>query len=247
MTLKILSLDIETAPALVYTWGLWDQNIGLNQIVEQVRVLCVAAKFLDEKKVHFFSEWGDGHQGMLQKIHDLMSEADVIMTWNGDRFDIPHLHREFLEAGMEPPTPSKSIDLMKVVKREFKFMSNKLENISNRLALEGKIKHSGFDLWTSVMGGDVKAQKKMEVYNKRDVTLLEDVHDIIHPWIRLYPPVSLHEGNGPLACPKCGGTKSQRRGYYYTQVSRFVQLQCQDCKSYYRMSAADGRIKTRAL
>lgn len=247
MTLKILSLDIETAPALVYTWGLWDQNIGLNQIVNQTRVLCVAAKFYGEKKVYFYSEWNDGHDGMLKGIHDLMSEADVIMTWNGDNFDIPHLHREFLEAGMEPPAPSKNLDLMKIVKREFKFMSNKLENISNRLSLEGKIKHSGFDLWTGVMGGDPKAQKKMEVYNKRDVTLLEDVHDIIHAWIRLYPSVLLHEGGDEHACPKCGSSKRQRRGYYYTQVSRFLRYQCTDCRSYYRVAAVDARVKVRAL
>jgi hypothetical protein len=247
MTLKILSLDIETAPAVVYSWGLWDQNIGLNQIVEQVRVLCVAAKFLDEKKIHFFSEWDDGRKGMLEGIHELMSQADVIMTWNGDRFDIPHLHREFLEAGMAPPAPSKTIDLMKVVKREFKFMSNKLENIANRLSLEGKIKHSGFDLWVGVMKGDPDSQKQMKVYNKRDVTLLEDVHDIIHPWIRLYPPVPLHEDGDENSCPKCGSDVRTRRGFYYTQVSRFLKYQCGDCKSYYRVSTADARIKTRAV
>lgn len=247
MTLRVLSLDIETAPALVYTWGLWDQNIGLNQIVEHVRVLCVAAKFLDEKKMHFYSEWGDGHEGMLQKIHALMSEADVIMTWNGDRFDVPHLHREFIEAGMEPPAPSKSIDLMKIVKREFKFMSNKLDNVTRRLDFEGKVKNSGFDLWIGVMKGDPKAQKEMEQYNKGDVTCLEDVHDIVHPWVRLYPAVTLYENGDENACPKCGSSDGTRRGFYYTQVSRFVRFQCRDCKSYYRVSTVDARIKTRAV
>lgn len=247
MTLKILSLDIETSPAVVYAWGLWDQNIGLNQIVNPTRILCVAAKFLDEKKIHFFSEWDDGHIGMLQGIHDLMSQADVIMTWNGDNFDIPHLHREFLEAGMPPPAPSKNLDLMKVVKKEFKFMSNKLENIADRLSLEGKIATSGFSLWTGVLAGDPKAQKEMERYNKRDVTLLEDIHDIIHAWIRLYPSVSLYEDLDENACPKCGSDKRTRRGYSYTQVSRFVKFQCKDCNSYYKTTTSDKRVKARAL
>lgn len=247
MTLKILSLDIETAPAVVYAWGLWDQNIGLNQIVEPVRILCVAAKFLDEKKVHFYSEWDDGHDEMLQKVHDLMSQADVIMTWNGDQFDIPHLHCAFLEAGMPPPAPSKSIDLMKIVRREFKFMSNKLENIADRLGLEGKIKHNGFELWTGVLNGDPEAQRQMRRYCKRDTTLLEDVHDILHPWIRLYPPVSLYENGNKNACPKCGGSNFTRRGYTYTQISRYARFQCKDCKSYFRESTADSRISTRAV
>ncbi len=29
---KILVLDIETAPIVAHVWGLFDQNIGLNQI-----------------------------------------------------------------------------------------------------------------------------------------------------------------------------------------------------------------------
>ena len=47
---KILSLDIETAPAKVYCWGLWDQNIGINQIVEDGYVLCWCAKWIDKKE-----------------------------------------------------------------------------------------------------------------------------------------------------------------------------------------------------
>lgn len=201
---------------------------------------------MDEKKVHFYSEWEHGRKEMLKKAHALLSEADVIMHWNGDSFDIPHLNREFLEAGMEPPAPYRSLDLMKIVRREFKFMSNKLDNVTQRLDLGGKIK-TDFELWIGVMDGDPKSQKQMETYNKRDVTLLEDVHDIVHPWIRLYPPVSLYEGGDANACPKCGSSDRTRRGHYYTQVSRFVRFQCRDCKSYYRVSAADARIKTRAV
>lgn len=246
MTLKILSLDIETAPATVYAWGLWDQNVGLTQIVKHSRVLCFAAKFLDEKKIHYYSEWKHGREEMLRMAHELLSEADVIMHWNGDSFDIPHLNREFLEAGMPPPAPYRSLDLMRIVRREFKFMSNKLDNVTQRLDLGGKIK-TDFELWLGVMDGDPKCQKQMETYNKRDVTLLEDVHDIIHPWIRSYPAVSLYEGSGENACPKCGSHDAVRRGYAYTQVSRFARFQCRGCKSYFRVSAADSRIKTRAV
>ena len=30
---KVLVYDIETAPILGHVWRLWDQNVGLNQIV----------------------------------------------------------------------------------------------------------------------------------------------------------------------------------------------------------------------
>ena len=32
--MKILLLDIETTPMQVYAWGLWDQNISIDQIIK---------------------------------------------------------------------------------------------------------------------------------------------------------------------------------------------------------------------
>jgi len=43
---KVLILDIETAPIEAFTWGLWDQNVGLNQIKADWTVLSWAAKWL---------------------------------------------------------------------------------------------------------------------------------------------------------------------------------------------------------
>jgi len=52
---KILFLDIESAPSRVYTWGLFNQNIALNQIEEPGYTLCWAAKWFGKKKMLFSS------------------------------------------------------------------------------------------------------------------------------------------------------------------------------------------------
>jgi len=57
---RILVLDIETSPNLAWVWGMWDQNVGINQLVESQTVLCFAARWLGEKKVHFHSVHQDG-------------------------------------------------------------------------------------------------------------------------------------------------------------------------------------------
>ena len=36
--MKILGLDIETAPNTAHVWSLWKQNIAINQIVNTGRV-----------------------------------------------------------------------------------------------------------------------------------------------------------------------------------------------------------------
>src|SRR5271165_7266283 len=48
---KILVLDIETSPIVSYTWGLFDQNIGLEQIVQESNILSVAVKWLGDNRV----------------------------------------------------------------------------------------------------------------------------------------------------------------------------------------------------
>ena len=60
--MRLLFFDLETSPNLVYTWGLFNQNIGINQIVEPTRVLCFGAQWLGESKVHFRSVHHNGRE-----------------------------------------------------------------------------------------------------------------------------------------------------------------------------------------
>ena len=43
---KILLYDIETAPIQAYVWGLWDNNVALNQIETDWYILSWSAKWL---------------------------------------------------------------------------------------------------------------------------------------------------------------------------------------------------------
>ena len=136
--MKILLLDIECAPNLATVWGIWQQNVALNQLLESSYTLCYAAKWYGESKIMFDSIYKTDRKTMLKSIHALMEEADVIVHYNGLRFDIPMLNKEFLEAGMHPPSPVKHIDLLRVVKSNFRFVSNKLDYVSQRLGLVPK-------------------------------------------------------------------------------------------------------------
>jgi DNA polymerase elongation subunit (family B) len=104
--MKILLLDIETSPHSAYVWGLFKQTINLAQIQETGRVLCASYKWLGEKHTHFVGEWEHGAVGMLDVLHRVMEDADVIITYNGNRFDLPTLNKEFLLFGFKPPATS---------------------------------------------------------------------------------------------------------------------------------------------
>lgn len=226
---KILFLDIETRPMRGYFFGLRDQNIGLNQVEQFGSTSCVGAKWGGSREIMFFSDWQDGHKGMLEAVHALWQEADAICGYNNDKFDNKKLRGEFIKAGIEPPGPTTSIDLYKTVKSQFGFDSNKLDHVAQILGLGAKVKHSGFDLWLGVENGDPKAQAMMERYCKQDVRLTEKVYHKIRPFIVNHPHLGFVS---PIACGACGSIRTQKRGVRRTKAMFIERVHCQECGSW---------------
>lgn len=229
---RILFLDIETKPSIAHVWSFFDVNVGLNQVIEHGGTICFGAKWKGERQMLFHADWLDGHQAMVEAAHRLFCEADAIVTYNGDRFDLPKLRGEFLLAKLPPPPPLTSIDVYKSVKK-LGLTSNKLAHVGPLLTGEGKIKHEGHELWVKVMNGDPKAQTKMERYCSQDVKLLERVYNRVLPYVVQHPHMA---GIGRDCCGACGSSRTQARGFRRTKASFIQRLQCQACGSW-----QDGR------
>lgn len=239
--MKILVLDIETVPSSGYHWGLFDQNIGLNQLIQEGEVICWAAKWVGELPVSFGAKWEqDDPEEFLRAMWVLLDTADVVVHFNGKSFDIPHLNRAFLQAGFPPPSPYKQVDLLLVARKQFQFISNKLAHITAALGIGHKMETGGFELWLGVMRGDAAARAKMKKYNKQDVRITEALYLKLLPWIPGHPNRRLYDG--PEGCPVCEGTHLQKRGFAYTTASRFQQWQCRDCFGYFRTNKRDRGV-----
>ncbi|TVZ01243.1 hypothetical protein EAS64_33735 [Trebonia kvetii] len=241
--LSTLFLDIENAPLLVDTWGLWNQNIGINQIRDSGGMICFSGKFLGDELGYFYSDHNPGREGMVKAAHDQLDQADIVVTWNGKRHDIPHLNREFLELGLTPPSPYRQVDLYQVARRVFKFPSNKLDYVSQALGFAGKVGHEGHLLWVKCMEGDEDAWRRMEEYNRNDVILLEELYARFLPWIPSHP-AAVVDG---IACPKCGSGRHQKRGYALTQQSSFQRYQCLDCGGWFRSTKRESGSHVREV
>ena len=240
--MKILGIDIETAPNTAHVWGLFNQNIGINQIQQTGRVMCWAAKWRGEKTVEFMSEhpglpFADGdtaHLNMIIRAHELLDEADAVLSFNGKRFDMPTLNREFLKYGMAPPSPYHHIDLLMVAKRQFRFASNKMDHLACELGIKGKVKHSGHELWTKCMAGDAASWKLMKRYNIQDVRMMELIYDAMLPWIVTHPNHGMYTDSIGTVCTNCGGSHLQSRGFAVTRTQKYRRLQCTDCGTWLR-------------
>lgn len=249
--MKILALDIETSPHVVYKFGpLWKPTAtSLGQVVSTSKVICFSAKWVGADKgtypgrqrpakdgTVFYGGLKHDAEEMIHAAHDLLGQAHVVLHFNGKAFDVKHLNREFLEHGLWPPPPYEQVDLLKVAQRNFLFGSSRLQHIAESLGLDGKVEHEGFGLWKRCLAGDELAWRKMEVYNRRDVTLLEELYDILRPWISPHPNVTLYDGAAETACPRCGSLDHQSRGYRMTQMTRRQRFQCNACGGYFQVT-----------
>lgn len=242
--MKVLLLDIETAPNVAHVWGLYKQNISISQLLDSSYVMCWSAKWLGESEVFFDSLYKSKPKKMLQKIYKLLEKADAVIHYNGSRFDIPTLNKEFLLFGFNPPATYQQIDLLKTARKQFKFPSNKLDYIAQSLKVGQKTKHAGHDLWVKCMTGDAKSWQTMEEYNKNDVVLLEAVYNKLLPWITNHPNVALIN-NEEQACPNCGSLALNKRGYSFTSSGKYQRYQCKDCGSWHRDRNTIKTVKTK--
>lgn len=229
---RILLIDIETAPSLGYYFDLWKEgNIVGN--VKSWYILSFAWQWAGEKKIDCrgivdyprYKKNKEDDFALVHDIHTLLSQADIVVAHNGDRFDIRKINARFLKHGFPPPAPYKTVDTLKVARKYFAMDSNRLNDVAQYLGVGSKLPHTGFKLWEDCMRGDKKAWDLMKRYNKQDVVLLHDVYMTLRTWMTNHPNVNIFTGKNP-ACPNCGGAV-QKRGFNITKTGRTQRYQCE--------------------
>lgn len=232
--MRRLLLDIETAPNVAHVWGMFQQNINPKAVLASGYTLCWSAKWYGQKTIMFRSIHHHGKEQMVRDIWGLLDEADAVIHYNGTRFDVPTLQKEFLQLAMPPPSPFAQIDLLRTVRREFRFHSNKLDDVLKQLGMEGKVQHKGHQLWIECMNGDPKAWAEMRRYNRRDVKIMEDFYTRLLPWIKGHPNFGLFCADNRSVCNKCGSANLIRQGTRRTLTQVYPRYQCNDCGSWLR-------------
>jgi uncharacterized protein YprB with RNaseH-like and TPR domain len=231
---RIAFFDIETAPITGLTWTMYEANVF--HVIKPTYMLCYSIKWSDRKGVKTRSlDQYPGYEldrscdkALATELHaDMSTENMLICAHNGDAFDIKKMQARFAVHDLPPIPPSKTIDTLKIARRNFKFDSNKLDNIGRYLGLGRKLPHTGKDLWVGCMNGDPKSLATMRRYNAQDCRLLEAVYHKIAPYHPTHPDLtaySLEPG-----CPVCQSTNIQNRGVNVAKTRRTQRLHCQDC------------------
>jgi hypothetical protein len=230
--LNVAVLDIETLPMIYFGWGIWDQNIGINQIIAGTCLLAWAGKVLNSSEIH--SDVLTPSEAILRNpariarsCWEFLSDKDAIIGHNIQSFDMKLLNLAFLQYGL-PPLKFILIDTYLIAKQSFRFDSNKMEYINNLLGIRNKIEHEGFPLWRKCNEGDVQALAEMSNYNCGDVLSSEDLYYRIRPYVRNFN-VALYNEINTYQCPVCGSEKVHTEGLYYSPKGKWESVRCEHC------------------
>ena len=242
--LKMLYLDIETTPHSGTFWNLFPKYIPINQLQAPTELLCWAARWEGSRDI-IFRKWNDSD--MVKTMWDLLEQADCVVHYNGKSFDMKHLNREFVRAGLTPPSHYFQVDLLSEVRKNFKLASNKLDFVCEYFGLGAKVKHAGIELWYGCMNDNSADWKIMERYNKQDVKLLPKLYKHMLPWIKSHPNLGLLvDSPTSLVCPTCAsqGKHQELDAPFRTKTQEYQQYRCQSCDTTFRERSINKKAST---
>lgn len=235
---RIGFLDIETKPIKAHVWDLWDQNIGIEMIIEDWSVLSWAFKWLGKDEI-FYQDLSQNvdytkDELIVRGVWELLDQADVVIGQNSDKFDIKKLQAKFEEYGLGQPSYYKSIDTLKIMKKHLGLTSKKLAFATDKYNKKyKKLKHDkypGVSLWLECLKGNQDAWECMKEYNCWDVLSLEELYiDHLRKWDK-----SINYGvytGEKHCCANCGSTDLSEGEYSFTKTGAFKNYRCNVCNS----------------
>jgi len=238
--MRIIIYDIEVSPILSWTYPP-NYETRVQKIERGWHLMSFAYKELGKKKIHVhalpdynlyeYEPYND--KALLQDLRKMLDDADLVIGHNSDKFDNKKANARFVYHDIAEPSPYEKADTLKIARSNFKFDSNRLDDLAQYLGIGTKQGNHG-DLWHACLHRDEKAWRKMKAYNKQDVHLTEQVYLKLRSWHKSHPNMSKYRKNEEdVICPTCSSTNYWKRGYLGV-ASRWKQrYECTDCGRWY--------------
>lgn len=247
---KILIFDIETAPMEIYTWGLGKQHPTIGQVIKDWSLLTWSAKWLFESEVYSSRVSTEeaidrDDSSIIAGLWNLMDEADILIGHNAQGFDVKKSNLRFMLNGLLPPSPYRVIDTLTHSRKIFNSSSFKLDYLNKIFGNETKIK-TEFELWKRCVTGDGSALEEMEIYNRGDVVITEELYLTLRPWMKGHPNIGLYINTDETVCTNCGNENLIWGGHYYTPAGKYKSFRCNNCGAIGRSRLSDLDKETRA-
>ena len=254
---RVLLIDLERVPGEV-TLPVWEPRdfkrinwVHPAKWTKRPEMLCFGARWDDRKRAEFHASWdSDDPHHLARETWRLVNDCTHLVTYNGNRADVPWMKQAWLAAGLTPPKPYKHIDLYRVA-LQFGLPSKSLDELSKFLGLPGKRGHYDIDQARACLAGDEKARKAMRRYNLGDVSddSLGGVWRKLRPWVRGLNLATAMLTDDRL-CPYCTSANVVRNGWTEAAtgtVNSYAAWVCEDCGGHSKSNIVKSRSALRGV
>lgn len=204
----------------------WDAGVAV--------LFCMCWKVLGESKVHTETVWEYPGKDVLddgplcQRLKDILETADMWVTYNGTKFDVPFLQTRLLANGLDPLKPVAHKDLYYTAKFKLKLNRNSLLAVQNFLKLDNHKTPVDLRQWLKALTGKRDAQQEIIVHCQNDVLVLEECYIKLRPLMLSHPRLGGDYGG----CNKCGGPLIKNKVYWTSNKYPKITLKCRKCRGY---------------
>lgn len=251
---RILILDVERIDGITQQhW--WDRGdlknryIHYDTVIRQPRTTIVCAKWYDEVDVIRLAEWdAGGRKRFLREVYGLLERCDIVCGHNLDRADIPWLKGDLhIEAGLPPLPPFRTVDTLKVMRREFgngaPFKS--LDALCQILGIPAKTdSYDRFAMERAVTEGSVPDRERLTDYCAGDVIASQGLYDWLRPHIKNHPALFVDGKDALTVCHRCGSKTRPIARRYIANLMSYSMRKCTACAAYSRISVEPERLST---
>lgn len=255
---RILILDVERVSGITQqAW--WDRKdlqkryIHHETVIREPRTTIVCAKWYDSDEVIRLAEWDRGGRGtFLKRVHALMASADIIVGHNVDNADIPWLLGDFYiprighkhKPNLPPLPPFKTIDTLKVMRREFKSGApfKGLDALCQILGIPAKTDAYDRAAMDRAVAGSSEDRERLTEYCAGDVIATQGLLDALRPHIKNHPHLFVDGEDKLTSCNRCGHATEPTGRRYIANVLSYSMRKCVSCGGYTRISIEPERM-----
>lgn len=246
---KVLLWDIERFPGVYYGWSRFDPPFNQKE-VSTMSLICY--KWLGEDEVHTIAFNKKQHAAnprnekiLIKKMLKVMNKADVLVGYNGDKFDWKKFNSGVIKYGLKPAKKPKLVDPLKMIKREASFDSHRLGDMCAELGVHMKAETEKGLFIKSMHSW--KSYEALADYCRHDVLALEDLFKKILPYST--PIINAAGLNNMLkACASCGSEDLTKFGtYILNNGSETQRYRCKGCGSTKTRDSANGKKTLTAI
>lgn len=111
---------------------------------------------------------------LVKDIRAAMDEYDVLVTWNGDNFDLPFIDTRLVVHGEKRAPLVHSIDLLPICRKKLRLNSNRLDSVAVALGLVHEKTKLQPQIWQRASHGSKVDLDYIVDHCKADVLVLEE-------------------------------------------------------------------------